>query len=631
MLDRSKSSDSARQMGTGKNATVSVPASLPGEVSRHAYVKRGTPIMLTVKLADGTEQRLYHHSNNLSSRWAKEKPPSFLALPYNYDTIVSAGDQPIFYVESEPEADMLIALGLVATTYGSPAAIPPYQGHLFKSRHIVAIGTESDSGYDHGNAVSFEYGESCQVHSIIATKVSGPTPEGYSLKDWLRDTEGNDQRTWLLAIARGEATFRSPPRAIGEPVDGISVVENCLGSHTEDGCVCASADVYVLGVGASGRVGSPTANDNSKSEQRRRLARIVLSNDRIAGAEPEWLVDGILPKIGTGMLYAESAGGKSFTGIDLCYAVENGLPWGGRNAKRGKAIYVAAEDSAGVCFRAACQFEFQGLETPFNIIRADQNGLDLTGNAADLDGLIADIEYARVADNVRLVIIDTFEKIAEGVDENGSSTVGQVWTNLAKIAAHFRCFVLVLHHKGKSGDTYRGSSTFKNRADVVLSIQETAGGVRRLAVEKQRNGQSGLTAEFILEPIADTQTCQLSFFADWNAGKTTHDAQKKPKDRRGRQLQSEILGALQDTWAQTGRYEMTKSELLKHSFILAFLDGSSKDAARKAVERGLTDLEGHGLISRCGTSIRLLDTNANAPDVSASCPDNSEVLLKRSA
>ena len=97
------------------------------------------------------------------------------------------------------------------------------------------------------------------------------------------------------------------------------------------------------------------------------------------------------------------------------------------------------------------------------------------------------------------------------------------------------------------------------------------------------------------------------------------------------QRQSAILGALQDTWAQTGRVEMTKPELLKHLLIVTFFEGSSKDAARKSMERGLTDLEDQGLISRSGPSIRLLDTNANVPDVSASCPDNSELILKRSA
>lgn len=608
-----------------------MPGHFDGEVSRHAYVKDGQTVVVAIKFEGGGKKRLFCHRNNLSTQWLEKTPSSYLPLLYNFDALVERRDEPVFYVECEREADRLTVLGLTATTYGSPAAIAPCQQYIFKGRRIIAVGSQSGSGYDHVNAVNIEYGGEAYVQSVVVESPSGRTVDGYTLADWLRDTEGEDQGGWLLAVARGEATLGRPPRASGKPVDGISGAASLVGCETEGACSSVSADVRVLGVGAIGETGGLTANDNSTPEQRGRLARIVRSNDRLAGAEPEWLVEGILPKVGTGMLYAESAGGKSFTGIDLCYAVENGLPWGGRNVKRGRAIYVAAEDSAGVCFRAACQFEFEGLETPFNIIRADQKGLDLTGSAIDLEELIADIECARGPDEVGLIFIDTFERLAEGVDENSSNAVGQVWSNLAKIAAHFKCLVLVAHHTGKSGDTYRGSSTFKNRADVAVSIVEMAGGVRRLKVEKQRNGQSGVMAEFTLEPIPGTQTCQVSFCADWNAGKSSNETLKKPKDRKGRQFQSAILGALQDTWAQTGRNEMPKSELLKHPFIVTCFEGSSKDAARKTWERGLVDLEDQGLICRSGLSIRLLDTNTNVPDMSASCPDNSEFILIRSA
>ena len=66
--------------------------------------------------------------------------------------------------------------------------------------------------------------------------------------------------------------------------------------------------MLVLSVSAMGQTGGETANDNPPSEPRGRLARIVQSNDRLAGAEPEWLVVGIPPKVVTGMLYAEFSG-----------------------------------------------------------------------------------------------------------------------------------------------------------------------------------------------------------------------------------------------------------------------------------------------------------------------------------
>jgi len=624
----------------GSNLEVPLPLIQPGELSRHLYTKGGKANMLVIKLESGEDRRFYYFESSHSAGWSPNRPPTHLWVLYNHDAIKRSRSEPVFYVETEPEADQLSALGLLATTFGRVAAVPPFQRDVLRGRTALAVGRAGADGEVHVNAVKGEYQSVATVRTLTVEHPSGPTPPGYRLADWLRDTAGEDQHDWLLAVARGERyPGRLPYIEPGGPSGAVSGADQQEGRVFQNAAQQApnrSAQVLVFGVGARGQVGTMTVTDNPRPIQRPRRPGVVLSNDPSFGMEPEWLVQDVLPETGTGMIYAPSMAGKSFIGIDLCYAVENGLNWAGRDVKRGRAIYVSAEHSTSICRRANLQFQAQDMDRPFTVIRADSLGYNLAGDSGDVERLLEEIEYERGQDDVRLVFIDTFETIALGVEENSSSAVGQIWACFAKISARFNCFVLVAHHTGKSGENYRGSSTLMNRSETVIEVCELDSGLRRMEIKKQRDGLSGLTADFALDTVPGTSCCYPVFRDNWRIKRDSSSgapgcSQKKPKDRRGRQLQSAILGALQDTWAQTGRVEMTKPELLKHLLIVTFFEGSSKDAARKALDRGLTDLEDQGLISRSGPSIRLLDTNANVPDVSASCPDNSEFILKRSA
>jgi hypothetical protein len=601
------------------------PSPCENEISRHPYVKKGKPVMIVTKLADGTEERFFLFENSIGVSWRDTRPPTFLHVLYNHDAIQQSRSEPIFFVESEPEADQLSALGLLATTYGRPAAIPPYQHDLLRGRTVLAVGRAGEDGEVHVNAVRDEYKSVATVRTLKVEDPSGVTQPGYRLEDWLRDTTGEDQRGWLLAAARGERVpVRLPLKASGKSLEALPGLGESAGRVMDKAVQQAparSAEVLLFGVEARCQIGTPTVQKGSTPLYRPARPEIVLSNDPCVGMEPAWLVKDVLPETGAGMIYAPSMAGKSFVGIDLCYAVENGIEWAGRQVRQGRAIYVASELSASILRRSYAQFEAQDLDRPFAIIRADNLGHHLTGDSKGVESLIQDIDYARGQDDVRLVFVDTFETIALGTDENSSSAVGQVWDCLTKISARFNCFVLVAHHTGKDGDRYRGSSTLMNRSDTVVSIKVLSHDRRRLKVEKQRDGRSGLTAEFVLETIPGSSCCFPVFVNEWHLKEETSSShsghpERAPKAQKGEKIQSAILGVLHAAYLQTGETRISKKELLQHKTILSCMSGSSNDTARRSLDRVLKQMDDQDLIVRIGSDIKLSDTALSCPDMS---------------
>src|SRR5205823_789977 len=75
-----------------------------------------------------------------------------------------------------------------------------------------------------------------------------------------------------------------------------------------------------------------------------------------------------------------------------------------------------------------------------------------------------------------LVVLDSFRRIAPGVDENDSAKVSAFFTPLRRITVETGCAILVLHHPKKrqadgpteAGELVRGSGDFSAAVDATL-------------------------------------------------------------------------------------------------------------------------------------------------------------------
>lgn len=196
-----------------------------------------------------------------------------------------------------------------------------------------------------------------------------------------------------------------------------------------------------------------------------------------------WLVRGILPASGVGVLFGPSGCGKSFWGIHISLSVATGSELLGRAVKQAGTIYVAAEDARGIQYRAKAWLRANNVEysenepIPFAIVpeapdlwHADSEDTEMLIDAIQREAAVMR-EYGAAPG---LIVIDTMRDALPGMNENNSEEMSRAVKTLRRIADETGALVLVVHHVPKTGDGEdpRGSSALIGAADVALGVKQ---------------------------------------------------------------------------------------------------------------------------------------------------------------
>jgi hypothetical protein len=247
--------------------------------------------------------------------------------------------------------------------------------------------------------------------------------------------------------------------------------------------------------------GAAWCNRHDAPAQKPRF-ELVPDDQIVLSATSEWLVKKLVPKCGVGIFYGASMTLKSFVAIDLNRHVAIGWNWAGRAVSQAPTIYIAAEGAAGVRKRKI-GFDLHHDQhlpqtVPFFLIEAAPNlG---TGNA-DLLELIRAVESARVTPG--MITIDTLSKTLGGGEENGAGML-QIMANAEALSAHFRCFVLIVHHSGFADeDRPRGHSSLIPALDLAVKFERKDKELLTvMTVQKMKDeDDAGLAFEARLAPI----------------------------------------------------------------------------------------------------------------------------------
>jgi hypothetical protein len=224
-----------------------------------------------------------------------------------------------------------------------------------------------------------------------------------------------------------------------------------------------------------------------------------------------WLLQDLLPEVGSGLISGQSSTFKTFVALDLAGSVMREEPFiEFPTRRRGGVLFVAAEgsDTIGVRLRALVELKYGDTkDVPFAWIDASPRLIDaravdsLAKTAAEAnEKMKRDFGVPLV-----LIIIDTVAVAAgyEKIGEESDSVSGQrVMSTLANLAKRTRTFVAGVDHFGKSVDTgTRGTSAKEAAADVVLALlgdKSVTGTVSntRLAIRKRRSGANGTVYAF---------------------------------------------------------------------------------------------------------------------------------------
>lgn len=203
--------------------------------------------------------------------------------------------------------------------------------------------------------------------------------------------------------------------------------------------------------------------------------------------DPEWLIPGILPATGTGMLYGDSGSYKSFLALDMALTLAHGVAgqWNAPPVKN-DVLFMAGEGPVATGRkRWPAWMEWRGIEFRNDHRFFIKNRVPFFSDSEAWEFVKQDL--AELKAKPSLIVIDTMSRLLTGLDENSAKDVTMVTNFLEELSRYYECFVLVVHHTGKDQKRgARGSSVFFANLDVMLTTKKHQDGTY-LRVVKQKD------------------------------------------------------------------------------------------------------------------------------------------------
>jgi len=210
-----------------------------------------------------------------------------------------------------------------------------------------------------------------------------------------------------------------------------------------------------------------------------------------------WLIKGVLPAAGLGVIYGDSGAGKTFYVMDQVAAVCRGLDWRGLKTKKGRAVYICAEGAAGFQRRLTAYAEFHGVpleELDLGVITDVPSFMD----KADIKALGTQLKkYGKID----LLVVDTYARVMVGGNENDAKDAGLVISHCELLHRLTGAMVLLVHHSGKdSSRGARGSGALRAAADMEVEVVKLRD-YRAATITKMKDGEDGKEYAFRLQEV----------------------------------------------------------------------------------------------------------------------------------
>lgn len=216
----------------------------------------------------------------------------------------------------------------------------------------------------------------------------------------------------------------------------------------------------------------------------------------------KWQIKKIMPARDVVAIYGAPGAGKSFMALDMAAAIAEGRDWMGYRTKPAVVVYVVLEAANGFSGRLkAWQMHHQRqLPDDLQVITGSAFALSSPKDIADL---IASIQSTVSENHSGLVIfIDTLARAMGTFEENSNDDMGRVVAACDVIAKALRSTVAAVAHPGKdSAKGMRGGSALLGGLDTVIQLEKDDTGLRTWKIEKQKEGEDGLTGCFTLKVI----------------------------------------------------------------------------------------------------------------------------------
>lgn len=171
----------------------------------------------------------------------------------------------------------------------------------------------------------------------------------------------------------------------------------------------------------------------------------------------EWLIEGEIPAALTTIICGPSGAGKSFLMVDYAMRVARRYP-------DRIVVYIAPEGGTGYHMRTQAWLQHFGGDEPDNLLFILQAIPLLTPQA--VSDLITIIRPFRPV----MLIVDTLARCLVGGDENSAKDVGLFFYHTDQIRMETGAAISIVHHTGKSGGGYRGSSVLYGSVESWIDV-----------------------------------------------------------------------------------------------------------------------------------------------------------------
>lgn len=180
----------------------------------------------------------------------------------------------------------------------------------------------------------------------------------------------------------------------------------------------------------------------------------------------QYLVDGLLPLNGYGIVYGRRGSGKTFEMLHLALCIATGTPYRGHNVEQGGVAYIMSEGAAGLKKRIAAWMQHHNHKRLDNFY-ALTHSVQL--NDPELRAHL-DLAIERIPADVKLLVIDTLARSVSGLDENSSADMTRFIGYIDELRQRRNLAIVPVHHAGWNEGHERGSTVIGDAADWICKV-----------------------------------------------------------------------------------------------------------------------------------------------------------------
>jgi hypothetical protein len=226
--------------------------------------------------------------------------------------------------------------------------------------------------------------------------------------------------------------------------------------------------------------------------------------DELDTSPPEYLIEGLIPFIGTGFIWGESRWGKSLlTNGEMALAIANGTDFFGRDTVQGSVAVCLGEglydagirktarlareqsDRAAIAEQidrnlgAGAGVDWLERQTPYTddnlyymtepfVLPLDNGGTPTRTFTSALDSL-------RRIPNLSLVILDALSDFTPSLSISNDASANRIVQGMKLMARELDCVVLAVAHPTRDGGRMLGAGRLFNSSDFVIKIEPEHG------------------------------------------------------------------------------------------------------------------------------------------------------------